>query len=97
MKKQRILAIILIAMFSSLIMFSLFYVAAESDHNCAGDNCPICYQINMCNSTSKSLSDGLTATAFSFVAILSIMYMLLLNADACISKTLVSLKVKLLD
>ena len=95
MNKKRTLALVLSAMLCVLVMFSVFFVAAENNHDCTGENCPICYQINMCESTVKSISAGPAAVSM-LAATLVVLLLLSLNTnETSVNETLVSLKVKL--
>ena len=46
--KKRIIAILLAATVLFVMLYSALFIAAEADHDCVGENCPICYQINVC-------------------------------------------------
>ena len=97
MTKKRISALLLAALFLFVMLWSSAYIAAEAGHDCTGENCPVCYQINICRSTIKTLSLFVAAAAF-FAAFI---YMPCRFIFACMgvmqSYTLVSLKVKLSD
>ena len=95
MRKQRALAILLSAMMCFLVLFSVFYVVVENNHDCSGENCPICYQINMCESTIKSISAGSAAPAVVAAAFVILLLMSLIENETNLNETLVSLKVKL--
>ena len=56
MKNSRKVALILVALLSFFVIFSSFYIVKEADHTCSGENCPICYQISMCESATKSIA-----------------------------------------
>ena len=30
------------------LLFSVFFIVSEADHNCIGEDCPICHQIQTC-------------------------------------------------
>ena len=55
-KKHRIVAVLMAALVLFVMAFSLFVIAAEADHNCAGDDCPICAVIAVCENTVKGLT-----------------------------------------
>ena len=42
------LPLILSVLMLSLMFFSAFYIAEEHDHDCAGEDCPICECIHLC-------------------------------------------------
>ena len=78
MKNNRKLAILLVALMSFFIVFSAFFVVREADHTCCGDNCPICYQLSVCDSTTKSIAGaGVVATiamVFALVLFIQLFY-----------------------
>ena len=79
-----------------VMLYSVIYISAESSHECTGENCPVCHQISICQSTLKELSAVVLAAAISAVALI---YNLCMCFYACTNfvqrYTLVSLKVKL--
>ena len=80
-----------------VMLSSVAYIAAESDHDCTGVDCAICHQINVCENLLKSI--GLAGSAAATVA--AILYILCRIIPSCAEVartfTLVSLKVKLSD
>ena len=78
-----------------VMLSSVAYIAAESDHDCTGVDCAICQQINVCDALLKSI--GLAGSAAATVA--AILYILCRIIPSCTEVvrtfTLVSLKVKL--
>ena len=55
-KRNRIAALLLAVTILVIMLYSAVFVAAEADHDCVGEGCPICYQIDACQNTLKSLS-----------------------------------------
>lgn len=51
-KIRTVLAVLLMA-FS---IFSVAYISLEKNHDCSGDDCPICYVINVAEQNLKLLS-----------------------------------------
>ena len=96
-KKKRIVAILLAVMVLFLMVYSALFIAAEADHDCAGENCPICYQINLCQNIQKTLSLAVCAAVFAAVFTYTLCRSLSACADTVPRYTLVSLKVKLTD
>lgn len=94
-KHTRFLAAVLAVLFVFVMASSLYYIITEIDHDCIGEDCHICLQIDGFVSNLKQLSVGV----FVAVAAASITYILCAaflsqkaEQSAC---TLVSLKVKL--
>ena len=71
-KRNRIAALLLAVTILVIMLYSAFFVAAEADHDCVGEGCPICYQVDACQNTLKSLSLAVcvTAVAVAFTYIL---------------------------
>ena len=96
-KKKRILALLITAAVLFVMISSALYIAAESNHDCLGENCPICYQINVCKNTLKSLSLAVCAVAFAAAFTYTLCRIISACTNITPSFTLVSLKVKLTD
>ena len=94
-KKMRIGAVILALMVLFAMLSSMCFIATESEHDCAGEDCPICCQISICRNVLKTIG---YAAAFSagvivlsrFVAAVRSLFIRVND-----STTLVSLKVNL--
>lgn len=96
-KKKRIISLVVAVAVFFVMLYSALYIAAEANHDCVGENCPICYQISVCENTLKNLSLAVCAAVFSA----AFTYTLCRSISSCAavipSYTLVSLKVKLTD
>ena len=94
-KKSRLITGLLAAVLAAVMLSSAVYIAVEANHNCSGEDCAICHQINVCENLLKSI--GLAGSAAATVA--AILYILCRIIPSCIEVartfTLVSLKVKL--
>ena len=73
------------------------YIAQESHHDCVGDNCAICHQLQVCENLLKSI--GLAGAAAVFAAAVGYAPCSVIPSCAEVVRTftLVSLKVKLSD
>ena len=47
-KKFRFMTGLLAVVLAFVMLSSVAYIAAESDHDCTGVDCAICHQINVC-------------------------------------------------
>lgn len=56
---------VLTAVFIAFTVFSVFFVAAEAGHDCSGDDCPICFEIQVAEQNVKLLSLALCAAGVS--------------------------------
>lgn len=76
-----------------MLLFS-FYIAKEINHDCVGDNCPICQEISICENILRNISNDIAINGFVFIYTY-ISYKIILLYNPIFSKiTLVSLKVK---
>ena len=75
---KRITAGILGIMMLFVVMFSAFFLAAEVDHDCSGEDCPICACIEQCEQTLHSFAGG---KVFLLIALLPLLLLVLFTAD----------------
>ncbi len=80
-----------------IVLFSSFYIASEANHDCRGEDCPICFCIQQCENTLRGVGSGITAQAAVIMPFLSILFAAAFIAAAASSDTLVSRKVRLND
>ncbi len=57
-KKQRVMSMAVGVLFLFMMFASLFYVVKEADHNCTGEDCPICATIHQAEQTLKNIGTG---------------------------------------
>lgn len=93
--KKRILAIFVIVVILFEIFYSSFYVATQATHDCVGENCKICHQINIFRNTAKSPPTAVFTEIFCAVSLFFLWKWILPPIDCFQNSTLVSLKVKL--
>jgi len=96
-KKKKVIAVFLTVALLFVMLYSALFIAAEADHDCVGENCPICYQINVCQNALKNLSLAVCAAAFAAAFAYTLCRGISVCTDYAQSYTLVSLKVKLSD
>ena len=96
-KKKRIISLVVAVAVFFVMLYSTLYIAAEANHDCVGENCPICYQISVCENTLKNLSLAVCAVAFAAAFTYTLCRSISACADVTPSYTLVSIKVKLTD
>ena len=96
-KKFRFMTGLLAVVLAFVMLSSVAYIAAESEHDCTGVDCAIGHQIHVCENLLKSI--GLAG--FAAAAAAAIRYILCRIIPSCTEVartfTLVSLKVKLSD
>ncbi|MGN1329359.1 MAG: hypothetical protein ACI4V4_06645 [Eubacterium sp.] len=94
-KKKRLVTAIVSAVYIFILLFSIFFIAAEADHICCvKDNCPVCCQINACKNNIKNVN---TAGGLVFASAVAVFVVILSigNEEHVSSSTLVMLKIKL--
>lgn len=95
MDKKKITAVLLAGMLVVVLFCSALYIAAEANHDCAGENCPICYQINACRHNLKDITPAVCAAALAVVFTYTFCRRISFRTEVVPRCTLVSLKVKL--
>lgn len=94
-KKKRALTVLVSAVYIFILIFSIFFIAAEANHNCCvNDSCPICCQINACKNNLKNVNAAGGLFFFSLAAVFAVA-LVLGNENSISLSTLVMLKVKL--
>ena len=57
MKQRRsVLSLAVVFAVIFVVLISSFFVAAETNHDCTGEDCPICYEISVCQETVRKLT-----------------------------------------
>ena len=96
-KRNRCLALVMAAAILFVMLTSAFFIAAEADHDCIGDDCEICCQINVCRAVLKGLALIAIAAVFAAAACAALCAVFAACREQTRNFTLVSLKVKLSD
>lgn len=66
---KRFSALLLCILLSAATIFSLFYVASETNHDCPGEQCPICRVIAICRVFLNVLALGAAIHALRAILI----------------------------
>ncbi len=94
-KKKRVVTALVSVVYIFIILFSIFFIAAEADHTCCvKDSCTICCQINACKNNLKNINT-VSSLLFITAAAVFIIVLSLGNENIVSLSTLVILKVKL--
>ena len=86
---------LLAAVLAVVMLSSAVYLALESDHDCACENCAVCRQISACENLLKTLGLAGAAAAISAAFTYTVCRAILPRAEMNGTLTLVALKVKL--
>ena len=77
------------------MFFSSFFIASHVDHDCTGEDCPICACIQQCENTIRGIGSGIAATS---AVIMPLMIALVITSFGVLSfqwNTPVSAKVRM--
>lgn len=94
-KVLRIAAGIMGLLMLVIVLFSASYIAAEADHECCGDDCPICACIQQCENTLHGFSDGIAVQSSAIAPVILILLAAAFAITAVSQETPVSRKVRL--
>ena len=96
-KKTRFVAACGAALLVFALFFSVFFVAAEADHDCGSEHCTICHQIQSVQKLLEQLSAAHTASAGEAVLGVYMLLCVLWTQNIFIVSSPVLWKVKLLN
>ncbi len=91
----RITAGVMVLMMLVAVLFAAFCIAIEADHECSGDDCPICSFIHQCVSTFHSIGNGPAVRRAAAATIILISLVMAFAITALYQNTLISRKVRL--
>ena len=95
--KQRTAALTAAFVLLLAMVYSTFFIAVEINHECSGEDCPVCCQLAACENTVRSFSADAMTTVFAAAALFSFFFTFSDHEVCPFRNTLVSLKVKLSD
>ena len=94
-RQKRIAAGILGMLLLLIMLFSSFYLAVEADHDCSGEDCPVCACIQQCENTLHRIGAGTASLAGVVIPVVCMAVSMLLFTLAASEETPVSRKVRL--
>ena len=96
--KRKNLAIVLAIVMIAFFVCSILFIAHESDHDCSGEDCPICEEISVLEKAIEELGTGVIAVTITCAIIFRFVDKLLFkNKNQEKNESLVSLKVEILN
>ncbi len=95
MSGRRKTAVFLTVLFAIVVLFSHIFTAAEADHDCSGEDCPVCQVVAAVENAFKGLSAAKVSDSSAFVLFFAAVVLVLFAADEVLRSTLITLKVKL--
>ena len=96
-KKTRFAAATGAALLVFALFFSVFFVVAEADHDCGGEHCTICHQIQSVQKLLEQLSAAHTASVGEAVLGVYMLFCILWTQNIFVASSPVLWKVKLLN
>ncbi|MCR5060383.1 MAG: hypothetical protein K6A80_05035 [Saccharofermentans sp.] len=96
-KHKKIMAGIMGILMLFIVLFSAFYIIAEADHDCDGEDCPVCTCIQQCVNTLHQTDDGMPRQAAVIVSVVLLSVSVVIPVLVIPLETPVSSKVRLND
>ena len=94
-KSKRLAVLFMIAVTLFVVISCAAFNVIELGHDCTGEDCPVCYCVNLCENTLRQLTLVSSQVLFAYVNIFAVLifcsYVTLCESH----KTLITLKVKL--
>ena len=92
---KKFIAGILAASVLFIMMFSVLFIAEHADHDCTGDDCPVCACLQQCEMMFRGLETGMTAGAGVYLPLLFLIISVSLLCHFVAERTPVAIKVRL--
>lgn len=96
-RKYKIVALVLAAAVFFAMMLSVNMIAHKADHECAGNACQVCQQIESSRHDLKIITSGIFAIAYGLALAYTSFEIICCFAQRLQQGTLVALKVELLN
>ena len=97
MERKRIVAAFISLVMLAIVLFSAFYIAAESGHHCEHEDCPICICLRQCENALNQLGTGIVAHCLLVIPMILALVMVIVFMVDVPEETLVSRKIRLDD
>lgn len=94
--KRKHIAVILTVLFAITIFFAHIFTVCEADHDCHGEDCPVCQLIQVAENFFKGMTAAEIIAVFAAVVFAAAVVSAVLSKNF-IFQTLVTLKIKLSD
>ena len=91
----KITAIFLILVVLLFLFVSTYFIAYEADHECTGEDCPVCALIQMSENSLRQLGSGAPAATAASSLFVLILVMQICTSDSITLSTPVSRKTRL--
>ena len=78
-----------------VVLLSFFFIAVEANHECTGEDCPVCVCIEQCESALQKIGSGLIVLALQMAPVLLCFFAVLIPVIRIAKETPVLCKVRL--
>ncbi len=92
---NRILTGIMAIMVLFVVLFSAFFIVSHADHDCSGEDCPVCACIQQCENILHGADGNLVFANAGFLPVVLVIGSILISYCVVISGTPVSAKVRM--
>ena len=94
-KAKRLTACIMSILIPVFVLVSAFFIAAETDHDCCGEDCHVCACMQLCENIISGIANGLAVKAAAVLPVIIVLSCVLVTAFSFAGDTPVSQKVRL--
>lgn len=94
---NKVLSIIVLVVFLSVSLFSYNYIVENIDHNCTMEECSICVQLEVIIKSILNLKFTIIIPFIVIIICLFLHFSIIERTSFSVKKTLISLKVELLN
>ena len=94
---NRVFACIMASMVFFMVLFSTFFIVSHADHDCTGEECPVCACIQQCENILHSTGDGEAFATTEILPVILFSGFIFVSYCIVISDTPVSTKVRIND
>ena len=95
-KKNKIVALVLAIAVFLVMLLSVSLITHDADHECIGNGCPVCQEMESARHSLKTLTSGIFAIVSAFALIYTSYQFICCFAQPLLQGSLVALKVELL-
>lgn len=95
MFRTKLFKLVMLVLFVMVIFASAVLPAIESEHECSGDDCPVCWCLNICRNTLKNSALPFSGAYVCALVIGSVFRLSGSQAENALRSDLVALSVKL--
>ena len=96
-RNNKMVALVLAIAVFLVMVLSVSVITHDADHECIGNGCPVCQEMESARQSLKMLASGILAIASAFALIYTSYQFICCFAQPLLQGSLVALKVELLN